>query len=144
MSYSASGRVLRETGAGQSSLQSPALPRRCGSRALARRRSGTVSYTHLDVYKRQVFFLQQECLCPVLYDGVLEKVDDGLLHGLFPVNPFSIRRGMPTAAPPRCLSGACVSCLSSVFRAACACVICRRRNIWPSRPCARPSPFRGR
>lgn len=29
MSYSASGRVLRETGAGQSSLQSPALPRRC-------------------------------------------------------------------------------------------------------------------
>lgn len=40
MSYSAFGRVLRETGAGQSSLQSPALPRRCGSRALARRRSG--------------------------------------------------------------------------------------------------------
>ena len=90
-----------------------------------------------------VFFLQQECLCPVLYDGVLEKVDDGLLHGLFPVNPFSKRRGMPTAAPPRCLSDACVSCLSSVFRAACACAICRRRSIWPSRPCARPSLFRG-
>gem|GEM_PF-5925935 len=40
MSYSAFGRVLRETGAGQSSLQSPALPRRCGPRAPSPRRPG--------------------------------------------------------------------------------------------------------
>lgn len=54
------------------------------------------------------------------------------------INPFSTRRGTPTAAPRRYRSGACVSCPSSVFRAACACARCRRHSTSPSRPCARP------
>ena len=104
-----------------------------------------------------VTLLEQEGLGSVLRDGVFEQVDDGLLHVLFcgsmlgpvrragaSVSPSSVRRGRPTAALRRCRSGACASCPSSAFRAACACAICRLRNIWPSHPCARPSPSRGR
>ena len=87
-----------------------------------------------------VALLEQEGFGPVLLDGALEQVDDGFLH----VSPFLIPQGMPTGAPRRCRSGACASCPSSASRAVCAYVRCRRRSTWPSRPCARPSPSRGR
>ncbi len=61
--------------------------------------------------------LEQEGLGPYFST---EASNRSMMVFFMVLNPFSIRRGMPTGVLRRCRSGACASCPSSVFRAACA------------------------
>ena len=88
--------------------------------------------------------------CPPLQRN--RKLRNKNVKGCLVRNRQALLQLTPSSAQPKTLPAeprhsppdASASCLSSVFRAACACAICRRRSIWPSRPCERPSPFRGR